>query len=41
MVLVEGQGISLESSLFSASPLEITLAGKALQTLKMPCNGRD
>jgi len=40
MVVVDGQGIPLGSTLTSASPAEVTLAEETLETVKVPRNGR-
>ena len=40
MVVVDGQGVPLGSTLASASPAEVTLAEEALETVKVPRNGR-
>jgi hypothetical protein len=40
MVVVDGQGVPLESTLASASPAEATLAEETLKTVKVPRNGR-
>ena len=40
MVVVDGQGIPLGSTLASASPAEVTLAEETLETVKVPRNGR-
>jgi transposase len=40
MVVVDGQGIPLGSTLASASPSEFKLAEETLETVKVPRNGR-
>ena len=40
MVVVDGQGIPLGSTLASASPSEFKLAEQTLETVKVPRNGR-
>ncbi|KPJ76591.1 MAG: hypothetical protein AMJ54_11290 [Deltaproteobacteria bacterium SG8_13] len=40
MVVVDGQGVPLGSTLASASPAEVTLAEQTLETVKVPRNGR-
>ena len=40
MVVVDGQGIPLGSTLASASPAEVTLAEETLETVKVPRKGR-
>ena len=40
MVVVDGQGIPLGSTLASASPSEVKLAEKTLERVKVPRNGR-
>ena len=40
MVVVDGQGIPIGGTLASASPAEVTLAEKTLETVKVPRNGR-
>lgn len=40
MVVVDGQGIPLESTLASASPAEVKLAAKTLEAVKVPRKGK-
>jgi len=40
MVVVDGQGVPMGSTLASASPAEVTLAEETLETIKVPRNGR-
>ncbi len=40
MVVVDGQGIPLGSTITSASPAEVRLAEEALETIKVPRQGR-
>jgi transposase len=40
MVVVDGQGVPIGSTLASASPAEVTLAEEALETVKIPRKGR-
>jgi hypothetical protein len=40
MVVVDGQGITLGSTLASASPAEVTLAEETLEAVKVPRKGR-
>jgi transposase len=40
MVVVDGQGIPIGSTLASASPAEVKLAEETLETIKVPRNGR-
>jgi hypothetical protein len=40
MMVVDGQGIPLGSTLVSASPAEVTFAEETLETVKVPRNGR-
>jgi transposase len=40
MVVVDGQGIPLGGTITSASPAEVTLAEEALETVKVPRQGR-
>jgi transposase len=40
MVVVDGQGIPLGGTITSASPAEVTLAEEALETIKVPRQGR-
>jgi len=40
MVVVDGQGIPIGSTLASASPAEVKLAEKTLETINVPRNGR-
>jgi transposase len=40
MVVVDGQGIPLGSTLASASPAEVTLVNPTLETIKVPRKGR-
>jgi len=40
MVVVDGQGIPLGSTLASASPAEVKLAEQTLETIKVPRTGR-
>jgi transposase len=39
MVVVDGQGIPLGSTLASASPSEVILSEKTIETVKVPRNG--
>jgi hypothetical protein len=39
MVVVDGEGIPLESTITSASPREVTLVDKVLTQIKVPRNG--
>jgi len=40
MVVVDGQGIPIGSTLASVSPAEVTLAGETLETVNVPRKGR-
>jgi transposase len=40
MVVVDGQGVPIGSTLASASPSEVTLAEETLETVKVPRKGR-
>ena len=40
MVVVDGKGVPLGSTLASASPAEVTLAEETLETVKVPRKGR-
>ena len=40
MVVVDGQGVPIGSTLASASPSEVTLAEETLETIKVPRKGR-
>jgi transposase len=40
LVVVDGQGIPLGGTITSASPAEVTLAEEALETIKVPRQGR-